>query len=38
MTEETYYCLNCVVKMHCIAANLASPHRLCLKEEVKDDE
>ncbi len=37
MTEETYYCLDCDVKMHCIAANFASPHMLCLKEEVEDE-
>lgn len=35
MTE--YYCLDCDEKMPCIAANLASPHRLCLKEEVEND-
>lgn len=38
MTEKTYYCIGCEVKMHCIAANLASDTMLCLKEEMKKDE
>ena len=38
MTERKYYCLDCDVKMHCIAANLASDKMLCLKEEIEEDE
>lgn len=37
MNEKTYYCVDCDIKMHCIAANLASPEMLCLKEEVEKD-
>ena len=38
MTGKTYYCVGCDEKMPCITDNLASPHRLCLKEEEEKDE